>query len=197
MTRAALDPNLLTQLAAKTVQLAFLLEGHFATTSLYLWTGLGELSWAGVTWQGAGELIGIGEAKETSDMQAVGLTISLAGVSPELIALSLSELRQGQPVYVYIAAYQWGPQSGASAGNAGLLSTPYCFFSGRVDVPSIDFGAETAVISLQIENRLIDFERQRVRYYDPTTQQIYYPNDKGFDYVAALQDQKIFWGVSN
>jgi hypothetical protein len=191
MTRPALDPNLLNQLAAKTVQLAFLFEGHFATTSLYLWTGLGQLVWNGMTFEGAGELIGIGEAKETSDMQAVGLTVSLSGVSPELIALALSELRQGQTVNVYIAAYQW------ANGAAGLLSNPYCFFQGRVDVPSIDFGAETAMIALQIENRLVDFERQRVRYYDPTTQQIFYPADKGFDYVAALQDQKIFWGISN
>ena len=63
--------------------------------------------------------------------------------------------------------------------------------------PTIDDSAETAVVSLSLENRLIDFERERVRFYDSLTQNTYFPGDKGFDYVAALQDQKIFWGVSN
>lgn len=190
MPRPSIDPNLLTQFAAAQVGLIFLFEGHFLTSSLYLWTGIGQLSWNGQTWQGAGELIGFSAVKETSDLQAAGVTIQLAGQSQETVALALSELRQGQKVNAYIGSYQWWP-------GPGLLSTPYCFFQGRVDVPVIDDGADTATVSLQLENRLVDFERERVRYYDPATQHIYYPGDRGFDYVAGLQDQKIFWGLSN
>ena len=40
-------------------------------------------------------------------------------------------------------------------------------------------------------------ERERVRFYDPQTQNVFFPGDRGFDYVASLQDQKIFWGKSN
>ena len=83
------------------------------------------------------------------------------------------------------------------AGRRDAGRTPYCFFQGRVDVPTIDDSAVTATVSLALENRLVDFERGRVRFYDSLTQNTFFPGDKGFDYVAALQDQKIFWGASN
>ena len=130
------------------------------------------------------------QVKESSDLQAVGMTISLAGMDEEVIAAAFQVLRQGQICNVFIAPYSFSP-------GAGLLAAPYCFFQGRVDVPTIDDSAETAVVSLSLENRLVDFERERVRFYDSLTQNTYFPGDKGFDFVAALQDQKIFWGVSN
>jgi len=189
MARTGIDANLISQFQAGTVGLALLFEGHFLDVSLYLWTGLGELVWNSQVWQGAGVLMGIGSVKETGDLSAQGMTVSLSGCDETLISLAIQELRQGQPCTVYIACVDW-------TTNA-LRSTPYPFFSGRVDVPSIDDSATTATISLQLENRLVDFERERVRYYDPQTQAMYSPSDKGFDYVAALQDQKIFWGISN
>jgi hypothetical protein len=79
----------------------------------------------------------------------------------------------------------------------GMLANLYCFFQGRVYVPTIDDNAVTSTVSLALENRLVDFERGRVRFYDSLTQNTFFPGDKGFDYVAALQDQKIFWGASN
>jgi hypothetical protein len=187
--RPGIDPNLITQLQAGTVGLAFLFEGHFINVSIYLWTGLGELSWNGQIWQGAGVLMGIGQAKETEDLSAQGMIVSLSGIDETLISLALQQLRQGQACTVYIACVDW-------TTNA-LQSTPYAFFTGRVDVPTIDDSATTATISLQLENRLVDFERERVRFFDPLTQNIYYPGDRGFDYVSSLQDEKIFWGISN
>ena len=184
-----IDPELLAQFQGDT-GIIFLLEGHFLTSTLYLWTGVGELEWAGKTWLGGGSLIGISQAKESSDLTAIGLTVSLSGIDEALISAALQELRQGQTCRVYIAAYSWYPER-------ALLSIPYCFFDGRVDVPTIDDGADSAVVSLQLENRLIDFERERVRFYDPQTQNVFFPGDRGFDYVASLQDQKIFWGKSN
>jgi hypothetical protein len=184
------DPDLLLQFQGSDIGLVFLFEGRFLSSTLYLWTGAGELEWDGKTWLGAGSLIGISQAKESSDLTAIGLTVSLSGVDEAIISAALQELRQGQICRIYIASYSWYP-------TRGLQSTPYCFFQGRVDVPTIDDGADTAVVSLQLENQLVDFERERVRFYDPRTQNVYFPGDRGFDYVAAIQDQKIFWGKSN
>jgi hypothetical protein len=185
-----IDQDLIAQFQGSDIGLVFLFEGRFLSSTLYLWTGAGELEWDGKMWLGAGSLIGLSQAKESSDLTAIGLTVSLSGVDEAIISAALQELRQGQICRAYIAAYSWYP-------TRGLQSTPYCFFQGRVDVPTIDDGAATAVVSLQLENQLVDFERQRVRFYDPQTQNVYFPGDRGFDYVAAIQDQKIFWGKSN
>ena len=186
----AIDTRILSAFAAKQVQLIFLFEGYFLTSQLYLWTGIGELSWGGKIYQGAGELIGISQVKESGDLQAIGMTVSLAGMDETVIAAAFLELRQGQMCNVFIAPYSFSP-------GVGMLANPYCFFQGRVDVPTIDDSAVTATVSLALENRLVDFERGRVRFYDSLTQNTFFPGDKGFDYVAALQDQKIFWGASN
>jgi hypothetical protein len=190
MPRTSYDPALVGLFGAPHVSLILMFEGFFATSTLRLWTGVGLLQYGGRSWQGAGELVGISATKETADLQAQGITVSLTGIDETIIAAAFNELRQGQPVDIYIAAYQFAPAP-------AMLAAPYCFFQGRVDVPTIDDSAETSMVTLQLENRLVDFERERVRYYDPQTQNTYFPGDRGFDYVASLQDQKIFWGVSN
>jgi hypothetical protein len=185
----AVDSALMAALAAKTVGLAFLFEGFFAQNTVRFWTGVGNLNWNGHDWAGAGELIQLGPAQESGEMKAVGVSISLSGIAPDLLGLVFLELRQGQRVNVYIAALD--TQSGAVVG------VPCVYFSGRVDVAQIDDGGDTATITLQVENRFVDFEKQRSLYYTPGTQALFYPNDTGFAQVAALQDQKIFWGISS
>ena len=64
-------------------------------------------------------------------------------------------------------------------------------------LPSIQDGVDTATVTLQVENRFVDFEKSCLLFYTPATQAIYFPGDKGFDQVSALQDQKIFWGISS
>jgi len=181
-------PELITGLAQAVVGLCFLFEGYFTSITTRFWTGIGDLSWNGFTWTGAGELISVGQASEGSEMKAQGLTISLSGVPTELLALVFENLRQGQRVNVYIG----------TINNAGVLTAnPAIYFSGRVDVPAIADGGDTATISLQVENRFVDFEKNRSLFYTPQTQAIYFPGDRAFDQVTALQDQKIFWGISS
>ena len=64
-------------------------------------------------------------------------------------------------------------------------------------MPSIQDGGDTATVTLQVENRFVDFEKSRLLFYTQAKQAIYFPGDKGFDQVSALQDQKIFWGISS
>ena len=54
--------------------------------------------------------------------------------------------------------------------------------------------AETASLSITLENRLVDFERARVRRYTSEDQKIDFPNDKGLEFVADLQEKEILWG---
>jgi hypothetical protein len=190
MPRAA-DPALIAALSDGLVRLVFLFEGFFSTGvgdgALRFWTGVGDLVYGGFTWTGAGSLIGVGPASEGTEIKAQGITISLSGIPTELLALVFLNLRQGQRVNVYV---------GALGDGGGMLAPPANYFSGRVDVPSISDAGDTATISLAVENRFVDFEKTRSLFYTPQSQAIYFPADRGFENVTSLQDQKIFWGIS-
>jgi hypothetical protein len=60
----------------------------------------------------------------------------------------------------------------------------------------ISDGAETATISVSVENRLIEFQRNRVRRYTAEDQKIDYPSDKGLEFVAEISEKEIVWGRS-
>jgi hypothetical protein len=74
------------------------------------------------------------------------------------------------------------------------VADPVLQFEGRLDVPAIEDGEDTATIAISYESELIDLERARERRYTPEDQAIDYPGDLGFAYVAALQDAQITWG---
>lgn len=184
MTRD-LTANVLAQLASGTVSPVHFFEAEFVTGWLRLWTGTGPISWNGQTWTGAGNLVGVSSITETADSRAVGITISLSGLPTSLISLALSEARQGKIGRVYLGFID-------SAG--AVVADPYKSFEGRLDVPEIADEGETCTISISYESRLIDLERSRERRYTGEDQRLDYPEDRGFDNVAALQDAVVLWG---
>lgn len=78
--------------------------------------------------------------------------------------------------------------------SGAVVSDPYLLFSGRMDLMNIDDGGETCIISISAESRLIDLDRTRERRYTSEDQKIDFPNDKGLEFVADLQDKEIVWG---
>jgi len=63
-----------------------------------------------------------------------------------------------------------------------------------MDEMNIDEGPETSTIELNVENKLIDLERARVRRFTSGYQKSVYPGDKGLDFVESLQDKEVVWG---
>lgn len=159
-------------------------EGLFDTGAVRFFTGLGQVTWNSQTWYGSGSLIGIDPVEEVGETKARGTRISLSGIDGAMVSLALAEPYQGRIVNVYLAALN---SSGA------VIADPDLLFSGRADVMQISDSGETATVILSVENRLVDLQRARERRYEPEDQKLYYPNDKGFDYVPTLQDKTIKW----
>jgi hypothetical protein len=76
----------------------------------------------------------------------------------------------------------------------GVISNPIVVFSGFMDTMVINDGGETATIQVTVENRLIEFERTRVRRYTAEDQKIDFPTDKGLEFVAEMEEKEIVWG---
>ena len=80
----------------------------------------------------------VGPATESTEMKAQGVSISLSGIPSEMLALVFLDLRQGQRVNVYVGYLN----------AAGVLAAnPAIYFSGRLDVPTINDAADTATVT--------------------------------------------------
>lgn len=162
----------------------FLIEATF-TTTIRVWTGIGNISWNSQTWSGLGELLSISEIEETADVVATGIRIGLSGIAAADIQRVMNESRQGKAVNVYF---------GAIDSSGVVVVDPFLSFAGRMDAPEINEGAETSTITIAAESKLIDLNRSMERRYTAEDQKSEYAGDLGFDYVPSLQEWNGVWG---
>ena len=172
---------------ADLVRPIILVQCAFDSGNLNLWNGVGNLTVSSVNYVGAGTLLAIGEIAETSELRANGITVTLSGIYDPLLAKARDEDYQGRELKVLL---------GAMDSSNGVISTPVNVFSGFMDTMVINDSSETATIQIAVENRLIGFERTRVRRYTAEDQLIDFPNDKGLEFVAEMAEKEIVWGRS-
>lgn len=182
----ALSSAMQTAIAASPVRPVLLIEQTFRTGTVYLWTGIGSLSWNSQTWLGMGDLISVSELEENADISAKGVTIGLKGVKSADINTALSEMARNKPGKIRLAL--------VNAAGA-IISTPKIMFRGKLDTCIVEDGPETCTISIALESELIDLERPREARYTDVEQQKRYPGDRGLENIAALQDASVPWGA--
>jgi hypothetical protein len=159
----------------------FALDLEFDSGTLRFWSGVGTKTINGEDYLGAGGLLSISDIEETAAISAAGATITLSGIPSELLSLALTEPYQNRRCLIYF-------------GLAGAEADMAVIFVGTMDRMDIEEGAETSVIQLAVENRLLDLERARVRRYSNNDQKSRFPNDRGLEFVESLQDRDLFWG---
>ena len=163
--------NTLSALAEKVLRPILLLKISTSTPILF-WSGVGVLSWGGDTYEGVGGMARITSVREQSLLQATGTVFELSGIPSYNLAQALGAQYQDKIAQLWLALLQ-----------------------GRTDVMSVREDGDASTISVSAENRLIDLERTRVRYYTDRDQKELFPGDDGFEFVAAINDGSEFvWG---
>lgn len=170
---------------AEVVRPIYLVDLEFASGSIYLWSGLGDLSFNSNTYIGAGDLLTIGAVQESTELTATGAQITLGGIKQSLLTLARDEPYQGRPLTIRLGAFN---------ENGDLVASPVILFSGFMDVMTINDSGETSTITVSAENKLIIFQKTAVRRYTAEDQKIEHPTDKGFEFVAKIQEKEIVWG---
>ncbi len=183
----SLTSSMQTAVTADLVRPIILVECAFDSGDLNLWNGIGTLTVSGTDYVGAGTLLAIGEIAESSELQANGITVTLSGITDPLLSKARDEDYQGRELKVLL---------GAMDSSNGVISAPVTVFSGFMDTMVINDSSETATIQIAVENRLIEFERTRIRRYTAEDQKIDYPNDEGLEFVAEMAEKEIVWGRS-
>ena len=170
---------------AKVVRPIFLVRMVFDSSQLNIWSGVGDISFDSVTYTGLGDLLSISDIKETSDISATGINVSLSGVKTSLIAIAKDQDYQGRELTVRLGAFN---------ETGSLIADPVIIFSGFMDTMTIAEAGTYSTISIAVENKLVAFERSKVRRYTAEDQKIDHSADKGFEFVTSIVQKEIFWG---
>lgn len=143
-----------------------------------------NVEWAGQTWVGMGSLGGIDPMREQAALEATGVRITLSGIPTDTIALALGEQYQGKALQIWFAPL---------TDDLRLVSDPVRIFTGRMDTMDVELDV-TASISLSAESKMVTWDTPRVRRYNHEDQQVRFPGDRGFEFVAQMVEKQLVWG---
>lgn len=181
-----LTTGFITNIEAKAIKLAFFFKAQFPSGDVLIWTGIGDYVLNGETYTGLGELIGVSPIKETQAVEAVGITVSLAGIPASLVSIALAEQYENTPVDVIVGTFD----------SSDVLSS-YEAFTGKIDIMALaDDGGESAIIKVQCENDLIVLTKVNGSLYTDEHQKSLFPSDRGLEFVATIEEVEIEWGQS-
>jgi hypothetical protein len=182
-----ISSGMLTPLLNNQIVPCFMAAITFLSTTVYAWTGVGTLIYAGNDYIGIGSFGRISAVTEGTDIQAYGMTVELSGIDPLILAETMGDVQQGAPATIYFALLS--PVTGAIEG------TPYPIFVGTVDKPTLSMGVPTISISLALESRMADLQRASLRRYTSADQQGIggYPTDTAMNWIESLNDASIKW----
>lgn len=211
-----LSSDFLEALQSGLLRIRFLYEGQFRTGTARYWSGTGPITWGDKTFTGFGDLMAISNTEETTDVKAAGVTVTLAGVTDQSVALALNEGQRNKPGQVWLALMYPDDGSGefmvSDDGGESLLGSgtdiigvpypasriivdPVTIFRGRLDGLDLPDGADTAAISATYVHELQALERPKTVRYTDQEQKRLYPDDKGLEYIAGMQDAQVPWGA--
>jgi len=172
---------------------------------LRMWTGYGTLVYNSVEWYGTGNLLDISSIEETTEIAAKGANLVLSSVPSEVLSLALQVPYQERLCKIYFGMFGRGNlllEDGAyilledgSKIEVELQETGLTeIFTGYMDRMDIEEAAESSVIQLKAENKLIDLEAARIARFTNSYQQEVYSGDRGLEFVEDLQDKQVYWG---
>lgn len=185
--RTSLDPNFVAALTSGVLVPAFFAKLTFASGVYYAWSGYGPITWGGNTFTGVGQLAEVGSVKESDEVKAEGMTLTLSGIDAALLGDCLSDIVALAPATVWVALF--------NNSTGAMLGTPATLFDGLVDVPTITPDTDKISITLNLENRMILLQRASARRYTTADQHMAYPDDTAFGWVESLCDQALVWGT--
>lgn len=165
-----------------------MVELEYALGPVRFCTGVGQVSWQGAIWTGAGHLARVSQIKSSADGSATGMAFGLAGMPLMYGDLNVAAYvdqftRMGGYANCWIAHF--------NITTGVLLPEPKQLMRGKMDAPVINLARQTFEVTVSVETARARLQkRQGIRLTDET-QRSFYPDDRGFEYIAALQNKSL------
>lgn len=173
-----------TAIASNIVSPRRLVDAEFTGGTVYLWDGIGDLSWNGNTYLGAGELLGIGEIVESVEVRIESMVIHFSGITAAYKSLALQSVDLKNQATVRLALLD---------SSGVVIADPDVLFIGNMDSVSLKEGGETARFDLVLQNELVKTQQPKERRYTDEDQKAIYPNDTFFRH-SLNAEKETRWG---
>lgn len=146
-------------------------------------TKLDNIEFGGFTYYGLGSLGSVSMPSQDGELSPAEYEVVLSGISDEILeaATQLSYLNHKATAYV-----QYMTEEFVDVG------TPRILWQGLTDGANINYGKNSSVM-VRIKDRLVDWSRPRIEYYNNGDQRAKYPNDRGFEFVAQVAKKDAKW----
>jgi hypothetical protein len=149
------------------------------------WTGIGDLTIAGVSYTGIGALGSAEPATENATLVAERKTYKLTGVDPALVLESDIDGSTGRDIVEYLLFLD--------VVTKQLVATPEINWEGFIDSFRRVDGAQP-IIEVAAEWRGVILDKADGWRYTDQHQQAWFPGDTGFDQMIAIQNKSVLWG---
>ena len=134
-----------------------------------------------------GDLGGVGEVEETSELSAPAVRLTLNGLNSEIAARARTEVYTGKSADLYIGA--------RNILTGAFISDPVHLVGGTMEELTIVDGPEASSIELTIEDERALFDRSANILLTNAQQQTRYPGDRYSEYLPDLQELQLAWGL--
>jgi len=192
-----MTPAMIAALTSSDVRLALFVQLTFGDNTYYLWSGIGNMTWNGMTFTGVGTLGAVSEISEDSDVEAKNVVVSLSGIPSALVLEVAYEVRLLGTCNIWMACYN---------ADGSLIADPILSYQGKMDAPEMTDDGQHCTVSISLENVLVDLNRPCYRRFTADDQQmdladtltrLHLPSttvDTGFSHVPGLIERVTFWG---
>ena len=165
------------------------LKIEYTSGTLYLNTSDRDITFDSNSYVGGSGIATISSIEESQELQASGIQLTVSGVSSSNVSIALTENFKNVDATLYLGFL--------NTADYTLHDDPFIIFKGKVDTQDVQISDDTATIVIEIENRLIDWERQRISRYTNNDQLQKFSGDVGLEFVQQLVEKELFWGVEN
>jgi hypothetical protein len=186
MTQRGMSASYSTQLSQDAITIYHLYRGEFVDGNVYLTDLPYDTTFNGNTYSGVGSALGYDAIEEVSGLQANGIRLYFNASSAEILSLLLDQNLIDRPVYVY---------RGLLDSSNQPITDPIIIFEGRSDSMQLAEDPDKGTLQLTLEcfDENVDFERVNGRRTNYEEQQLYFPGDKGFEFIADGMDKVTQW----
>lgn len=171
-------------LASGYIKPCFLLDIELSNgTYLRYTTWDRDISYSANTYSANGYFKSPGQIQQGLD-GADGMTIDLVGEPSVMIATLLTSLGRRRLGILRLALLD---------SSNSVIDTPIRF-DGYLETVSLHDTPEEAMVTLNYKSELSRIHSPVPDRMNHESQQIYYPGDKGFEYLDRLKDLRVIWG---
>ena len=177
------DDKTLVALDQDTVPACLAVEIHYPNGAVRVHSGVGDITVNGYSYKGVGALGGVDPVKQDSKTAPGRLNLSLTGLDGTLLTEVLNTKCQGSIAKVWLVVLD----------KDEIFVSATLLFSGRVSSQRIKYGKKAA-ITVELVDRLADWERGITDRFSDESHQARQPNDHFFRYITQMAEKPIYWG---